>query len=298
VGLPNKSIRKCLSIIVHDYRRFVYSKKQEVGRPVRFRVPGNMFIELYPQGQIVELLYTSSFEKNEIKLVIEYLKPGMTVVDVGANVGLYSILAGLNVGLAGKVFAFEPSEESHKRLLANLALNQVANIEVIKMALADTSNVSLYLKRDPGYRDGDRYLETRKIENARVTADLQDHGDSERVSVTTLDQYFYRENRKNAPVDFLKMDVEGGEFAVLRGASRFLTENHEIVLMFECAMQGCLCAGHSQDDVFHFLRDLGFGLYAWDANLKIWSADPAYLANAGNIWACRNRTSLPFSKSI
>jgi FkbM family methyltransferase len=287
-----------MSTIAHDYRRFVYSRKQKVGSPVRFRVPGNMFIELSPQGQIVELLYTSSFEKDEIRLVIEYLNPGMTVVDVGANVGLYSILAGLNIGPSGKVFAFEPSEESHKRLLANLALNRVANIEVIKMALADTSNVSLCLKRDPGYRDGDRYLETRKIENARVSANPQDHGDSERVSVTTLDEYFYSENRKSAPVDFLKIDVEGGEFAVFRGASRFLTENHEIVLMFECTMQGCLCAGHSQDDVFHFLRNLGFGLHAWDTKREIWSADPSYLASAGNIWACRDRTRLPFTNSI
>jgi len=68
--------------------------------------------------------------------------------------------------------------------------------------------------------------------------------------------------------------------------------------MFECTRQGCLCSGHSQEDVFHFLRDFGFGLYSWDARLKIWNADPEFLMSAGNIWACRDNMRLPFFQSI
>jgi hypothetical protein len=154
------------------------------------------------------------------------------------------------------------------------------------MAWADTHDVASFLKRDSGYRDEAK------------SAKPEDHGDAERVSITTLDQYFHTKNRENARVDFLKMDVEVGELAVLRGAKQFLTDNNEIVLMFECTRQVCLCAGHTQEDVFNFLRELGFGLYGWDAKQKTWNVDPAHLMSVGNIWACRDKTSLPFSKSM
>lgn len=286
--------KSMMSFLPKGFRHWSYSRKKRIGNPIKFPMPGDVSIKLYPQGQIVELLYTSHFERNEIGLVMDYLTPGMRVVDIGANIGLYSILVGLIVGSRGKVFAFEPSTESYEHLVANLALNQITCVDTIKTALADTPNDNLFLKRDAGYRDGDRYLALRKKENIRVSAIFGDIGDSEAVSVTTLDRYFYIVKKEKSRVDFLKIDVEGAELAVLRGAKRLLTENVNIMLMFECTAQGCLCAGHSQSDVFQFLEELGFNLYAWNSKCAAWEVDQKYLSRVGNVWACRNKKLLPY----
>lgn len=298
MSILRQFIMKFFLLILNGFRQRSYSKKKRVGDPIKFCMQRDTSIKLYPQGQVVELLYTSDFERNEIRLAMDYLKPGMRVVDVGANIGLYSILAGLAVGSSGKVFAFEPSTESHKLLLANLALNHITSVDAIKIALADIQNDSLFLKRDAGYRDGDRYLELRKKENTRVLTSFGDVGDSETVGVTTLDYYFYIEKKEDARVDFLKIDVEGGELAVLRGARHLLTDNNEIILMLECTAQGCLCAGHSQDDVFRFLEELNFNLYAWNSKRKTWDTDHKYLKSIRNIWACRDEKLLPSFNSM
>src|SRR5207302_520280 len=90
-------------------------------------------------GQIPELLVTSDFERRELDLVKSYLRPEMNVIDIGANVGLYSIAAALKVGPAGKVFAFEPSSESVGRLRRNLELNGITTVQLATVALSDKS---------------------------------------------------------------------------------------------------------------------------------------------------------------
>lgn len=252
-------------------------------------------VELYPKGQIPELLFTSRFEWEEIGLIAAILKPGMNVLDIGANIGLYSVIAGKLVGATGKVWSFEPSSETSIQLKDNLSLNRISSVKIVQIALSDVVEDSLALKRDPGYRDGDRYLATRKNVNIQVAGQPEDAGDMEIVSVTTLDHFFSRDGNAFPRIDFMKMDIEGGEFAVFRGARQLLLSNPEIVIMFECTSQGCYCAGHTQEDVFQYLRDLGFGLFCRSLESRSWITDPAALKQAGNIWACRDKTQLPTS---
>jgi len=248
---------------------------------------------LYPEGQVAELLYTCRFEKIELALVMKFLKTGMGVLDIGANIGLYSIVASTIVGHDGVVVAFEPSKETCDRLRANLSLNRVTSVDVVKKALANDVYPDMMIKRDPGYRDGDRYLATRKVENVTAKAKPEDTGDSERVPVTSLDHYLYEERDSCPRIDFVKMDIEGGEYAVLRGARKFLETNPGVVMMFECTPQGCRCAGCTQEEVSAFLQKLGFGVYAWMPQQAAWTSDIDSVKLAGNIWACRDKQSLP-----
>src|SRR6266511_1867895 len=101
------------------------------GRPIACPA-GNSVIELYPKGQIAEVLWLSDFELTERNFVTAYLRPGMQVLNVGANVGLYSILASALVGEEGRVHAFEPSEATYGLLLQNIALNRCRNINAVR----------------------------------------------------------------------------------------------------------------------------------------------------------------------
>ncbi len=294
--LVRRIIRRLRSLprqAVLAYRRWLYSFRQRKGEPIEVRLSHDCSIKLYPEGQVAELLYTCQFESTELALVTKFLKPGMGVVDIGANIGLYTIAAFKAVGINGTVIAFEPSAESLGRLRANLSLNQVTSVELIKKAVADCACPDTMIKRDCGYRDGDRYLATRKVENVPARAKPDDTGDSELVPVTSLDHYFYVERGGCPKIDFLKMDIEGGEYAVFRGAKRFLQENQDAVMMFECTPQGCQCAGCTQEEVFGFLLELGFGVYAWMPQQAVWTSDSDSVKRAGNVWACRNKQTLP-----
>ena len=268
-NIYNKFLRRVKTYLSHKKTSFlkkIFSYKAIQGKPIRYKLGGKNIIYLYPEGQIAELLYTDAFEQTEIQLVTAYLKPGMKVVDVGANIGLYSIIASKIIGENGKIWAFEPSSETQKRLIANLSLNQVSGVEVIKMALADVEDVLTLIgpSRD---RDGERYLLSKEY---AATYFKQDSEETEIVPVITLDQYMIENNTDLPKVDLMKIDIEGGEYAVFKGAQKVLAANPNILLMFECTPEGCQMGGHTQEDVFQFLRQLEFEVYAWNRIEEKW----------------------------
>lgn len=284
--------RLLLGRLILRYRHFRYRRKQKRGEPITFEVTNGMTLSLLPEGQIPEYVHVGDFESRDLRRVSSILRPGMRIVDVGANVGIYSLLAAKAVGRTGKVWAFEPSSEASRRLVRNCVLNGVERVDVARVALADVEDGVVSLRRDPGYRDGDRYLATRSRPNVTVTAESGDVGDDEAVPVTTLDRYL--RTRAEAPaIDFIKIDVEGGEFAVLKGAKDTLKSSHDIVVMFECTPAGCRLAGHEQRDVFQFLSALGLGVYAVDEKTCSWDSREELLKSAGNVWACRDKQLLP-----
>jgi len=284
------------SIVVRCYvtvRGALYRLRRMAGRPVTFRVATSMRIALYPVGQIAELLYTSRFERRDLELVGRLLRPGMNVVDIGANIGLYSILAAQRVAPGGRVWAFEPSAETTQRLHRNLQLNQVmTTVTTVRTALADKSGGRLELARDRGRGDGERFLLAGGARDRDAVAQPEIE-DRESVPVTTLDEYFFAAPVEPPVIDFLKIDIEGGEMLVFNGARRLLTENRHLVIMFESTPESSRRYGYRQEDLFALLRDLGFDLFYWDRDDKDWRTDPDRLLSAGNLWATRDRALLP-----
>ena len=233
------------------YKKNRFKYIQKLGYPINLRLTKQHSIDLYPVGQICELLYTNNFEKAELNIVSHYLKPHMNVIDIGGNIGLYSILAAQIIG-QGKIWTFEPSSESYNRLIKNLKINNVDSVVVNKLALSDKDRGFIELLRDTGFRDGDRYLSP--INGKASIIDNTSVGDCEKVPVTTLDSYW---KSVGCPqVDFLKIDIEGGEFNVFKGATSFLRGNVNILLMFECTEQGCRRYSHSMKDVGILLKNL------------------------------------------
>ena len=272
-----RSVRKVI--------RTVYHQRNPVGRPVSYRLPGGVDIELFPEGEIAEFLSVQRFfEKTELALASAYLKPGMTVIDVGANIGLYSILAEKRIGATGTVWAFEPSSESFHRLEKNLQLNACRRVRPFRVALGAHPCTSMKLKSDAGFGDAYRYL------SPDLSLAKESEGE-ELVPVTTLD--LFSRDHEIASAAFLKIDVEGGEYLAFQGAREFLRANPEVCVMFESDPEWCRRAACKQTDVFEALRQLGFRLYAWQKRTRKWLASEDALLTAGMVWASRDPDRLP-----
>lgn len=135
------------------------------------------------------------------------IAPGTCIYDIGANVGIYTLLASLRTGPAGKVYSFEPFPRNARYLRRHIELNQLQNCCVMEVAASDT--------------EGTQRLSTAfEFHMIRFAQD----GDLT-VPCVTLDACIYGE-KKMCPPNVIKMDVEGAEMLVLRGATRALSEFH------------------------------------------------------------------------
>lgn len=154
------------------------------------------------------LLY-GTFELAELEFARRYLRAGDNVMDIGANVGIFSVLMGATLGQSGRVFSFEPAPGNVVRLKRNLERNRLAQAQVFPCALGEADGrMTLHLARDPAYPS-----------LVEVESGLGD-GTGVPVQVRRLDGVWEESGRP--PVAFVKMDVEGAEATVIRGASHFL----------------------------------------------------------------------------
>lgn len=175
------------------------------------------------------------FEK-ETALLARWLRPGMTVIDIGANLGAYSLPIARLVGPAGQVFAYEPAAETCRLLALSKAGNGADNLHIIAAALSD------------GEREGHLVLAASSELNS-----LDGSGPGERVRITSLDAE--DKTRDWGPIDFIKIDAEGEEERILAGAGAFFA-NRSPLVMFEVK------AGAKQNEKLPaaFIA-MGFGLY-------------------------------------
>jgi FkbM family methyltransferase len=111
------------------------------GRPRTFvmRLQPGLKMRLYGDSELSCLIYYRNFEATERAFVNDFLRPGDVFVDVGSNIGLFTLIAASCVGLRGKVVAFEPTEVTYARLVDNVRLNGFSNVDCVKSALSDRS---------------------------------------------------------------------------------------------------------------------------------------------------------------
>jgi FkbM family methyltransferase len=192
-------------------------------------------------------IFTGNFERNELKFVENFLKPGMTVLDIGAHHGLYTILAAQKVGKGGKVFAFEPSPNQRRRLATHLRLNRVADrVSILPAAVGnETAGTTLYVVA--GKETGCNSLRPPAV---------QEPTEPVQVQVTSLDAILSKENMGR--VDFIKMDIEGAELAALQGARELLAKHPRPVILAEMADSRTLAWGYQASAIYDFLAARGF----------------------------------------
>ncbi len=154
------------------------------------------------------------YEPETTALVRNYIKPGMIVVDVGAHIGYYTRIFARCVGAQGKVFAFEPATENFPVLKQNAKSYPQVTLE--QQAVSDTNGTITFYE-----------MPNSTALHSIIAKDLDEKPVS--VPATTLDAYIA--NHKIPHVDFIKIDIEGGEPHALRGATHLLQQPHLMMIL-------------------------------------------------------------------
>jgi FkbM family methyltransferase len=164
-------------------------------------------------GAASHACWTGSYEVDRLSAFGDAIAPGATAYDVGANVGIYTLLASLRAGPSGKVYAFEPVERNLRHLRRHVMLNRAENCAIVEAAVSNTEGIRRFSAAAWEFSMG------------RLSPD----GEIE-VSSVSLDGCIYGE-RGFRPPDIIKIDVEGAEWEVLEGASRAITEFHPVIFI-------------------------------------------------------------------
>lgn len=197
------------------------------------------------------LLGAEDWFENEMEFWRSRLQPGMTVIDVGANAGVYTFSAAQKVGATGRVIAIEPFSGCVNLLKETIRLNNLSQVQVCHGAASDRSGrVKLSLQASS---------ELNEISNA----DLPE-GTYEEVESFTLDSLI--DQFQLTKLDFLKIDAEGHEIPVLQGSDRILREFRPVILYENIAgSQG------SNLPVAELLQQYGYEIHRYQPYIQVLS---------------------------
>ena len=186
------------------------------------------------------------YEPPETETILHLVKPGMTFVDVGANIGYFSLMAAKAMGGYGQVDAYEPEPDNYKLLERNIMDNGLEDIiNPYQYALSNGDGlISLYIS--PTANHGDH----------RGFATEEESREMINVPATT-GNYIY----KNEHIDFIKCDVQGLEGHVLDGFAATIQRIDRIALLIEYWPWGLDRAGYGAERFISSLKQLGFSLY-------------------------------------
>lgn len=184
---------------------------------------------------------TGKYEPFESELLIKNIKKGDIVIDVGANIGYYTLLFAKKVGENGKVYAFEPDPVSFAILKKNIKDNKFKNVEAFNMALSDKQeDLSLFIS-DENLGDH-RLYDDHKIERKKTT-----------VKTKTLDLFFTDKEIEKTKISLIKIDTQGYEPFVIKGAQE-LIKNQKPILFFEYWVYGYKQSRGKYKDMIAFLE--------------------------------------------
>jgi FkbM family methyltransferase len=205
-------------------------------------VGNKVYARAFPIYRPLYATYKSYADRAERELLGKVLFPGAVVVDVGANIGIYTEFLSRCVGPTGLVHSFEPSPDNFKRLLA--FTRDLSNVRLTQAAVGEQSGeCKLYVS------------DKLNVDHRAYKTD----GDSRRTVSTemvALDDYFKAGHR----VDLIKMDIQGYELHALRGTQRVLQENPGINLLVELWPAGLEQAGVGWEEVVEMLRGFNMNL--------------------------------------
>jgi len=218
----------------------------------------SFFIKLDKQnGYIDKRVYLDKIWESHIGAVInDELCTGDVFIDIGANIGYFSLLASKIVGDSGRVIAFEPLPDLNQQFAESVQRNKMENIKIIEKGCGDKVE-NLFIGINP--------------ENIGTSSVIRGKKDLEQVQIpiSTLDL----ELGQIAKVDFVKIDVEGFEYEVLKGAKNILQTYHpKILIEFSPKLYNRAKFGKA-NAILLFLKDLGYRLHDVDAKKNIEDVD-------------------------
>jgi len=206
--------------------------------------------------KLIYFLYKRLSDKGKINFLKDKIKSGMTVLDIGGNVGFYTILLSRLVGSEGHVHVFEPDLLNFKYLKLNTG--NLKNVILNNTAVGQESGkIRLYISDD-----------------LNVDHQTYDSGESRKfieVEALKIDDYF----KNNEIIDFIKIDIQGYDYFAIQGMRETLKRSHKVIIFGEFWPYGLNNAGINPYDYLALLKELGFRIQFlepgkdYDYNVKI-----------------------------
>ena len=214
------------------------------GEIVRITWIDGIKLDLRMGTDIARLVFVAGeIDPNEFSFLSNFLKPGMCVIDIGANEGLFTLFFRKRVGASGRVIALEPSERELIHLRRNLRINRLVDVDIIPLAVGDhVGRAKLNIAQ--AEHAGHNALGTPAAPWVSVVEEAD-------VELTTLD--VLAETRRWPRIDLIKMDIEGSELNALRGADELLTRDRP-VLLIEAEEESLSLRGGSLAALLSWLR--------------------------------------------
>ncbi|MBM3223168.1 MAG: FkbM family methyltransferase [Candidatus Tectomicrobia bacterium] len=213
--------------------------------------------EFFSQRLILNAFQTGSLFEPETSALVDWLlQPGDTFIDIGGHVGFYTMLAAGLVGPSGRVYVFEPETTNYQHLLAHMAQNQLHHVFPFPWAVGHpTAVVDFYTNAD---NDGGHALWDPGRHSFNQKSRV--HVSKQPVFLISLDDIFGSAQPGFAKL--VKIDTEGNETNVLRGARRFLTRAQVPAVIAEVNRFGLAQLGSSEQEMRALMTELGYTTYA------------------------------------
>lgn len=243
--------------------------KRTWGRPWDLKLYGAARLRCYPNSQAAVLaLYTHGWpDWHEMHFLSDLLRPGDAFLDVGANVGLYTLLAASSVGASGRIEAFEPAPKARQMLLECVQLNGLHQVHVHSYAVTSHSGRVPFVECGATSRIavvGTSSLDCTPRPDSRCGADPQE---AESLVDKTVDCVTLDDTVSGVSFRAGKLDIEGAEPAALAGATRMLAAGNPPVWIVE--MNGRLRDfGYCEERFAEWLGDHGYDLGLYDADAR------------------------------
>ena len=189
----------------------------------------------------------TSAERFEVQCWKQLLRPGATVADVGANLGLYTLLAARVVGPQGHVHGFEPDPENASALERSVQANGYRNVTIHRAAVAESCGALRLYRRAEHH--GDHRIYRPPTPEGRERADIG-------VPSVTLDSLF----GDAVPLHLVKLDIQGAEGRAIAGMRQTLAANPDLRLVLEFWPEGLRQCGTDPQGLLEELRAMGFAL--------------------------------------
>jgi FkbM family methyltransferase len=218
---------------------------------VRFRFWGDRTLTLdYDSLQSMWIMYNYLIDWEEFNLIRSYIRPGDHVLDIGSNIGTYSLWMSKFVGPNGKVHCFEPDRQNFDKLEANILGNNLDGIvQANNIGLSDTDGV---LSFTTGL-DKENHISRETVPGTVP------------IRVQQLDTYI--QQNRIAGIAYMKIDVEGFEYSVLKGAGRLLSDHKVGIIQIEIN-DTIRNSGSTIPDLLGILTQYNYTLCSYDVKAK------------------------------
>lgn len=200
-----------------------------IGRNRMFLAPvwgGKLVASADDMSLVPDILKDGAFDIALTNFIFRHIGDGMNVVDIGANLGYMTVLMGYKVGATGKVTAYEASPKNFSFLEQNIKMNYLRHVDIYNLAVySEESNIQLY---EPTIFMGSGSTKKEIIDSFKVNAPF-DTLNAVTIPAVTLDNHLANSRK----IDFMKMDIEGGEYQAFLGMANLIENDKIAVISFE-----------------------------------------------------------------